>query len=362
MRLPNGYGGITKISGARRKPWRVRITSGWEIDESTGKVKQKYTILGYFTTRQAAIKALSEYNTNPYDPQARRITFSELYEKWSDRKFAEISRSNINSYKAAYKVCGALYDMPMENIKLVHLQDVIDNCGKENPTKRKIKVLFNQLFDYAAMHEIIPNANHCVKFVTLGKAKKSTLHYRFTKLEIDTLWQWADNNDYVQLILMMIYSGVRPGELFNLRSEDVDLHNAYFSIRKGKNENAIRKVPIHDKTLPFFKNWLDKGNEYLLTNVSGNKFNFDVNHRSYIDTYFTPVLDEIGILYYTNDTGEKRSHLPDDTRHTFTTMWKEKRLDESMRRKIQGHSGKGIGEIVYTHYDLQLLRDELNKL
>ncbi|MEE1357608.1 MAG: hypothetical protein UHG68_08625, partial [Clostridia bacterium] len=70
----------------------------------------------------------------------------------------------------------------------------------------------------------------------------------------------------------------------------------------------------------------------------------------------------IGILEYTNAKGETASHLPDDTRHTFTTLWKEKKLDEAMRRKIQGHSGKGIGEIVYTHFELEKLRAELNNL
>jgi hypothetical protein len=43
-------------------------------------------------------------------------------------------------------------------------------------------------------------------------------------------------------------------------------------------------------------------------------------------------------------------------------MWKEKKLDEAMRRKIQGHSGKGIGEIVYTHFELEKLKEELNRL
>lgn len=33
-----------------------------------------------------------------------------------------------------------------------------------------------------------------------------------------------------------------------------------------------------------------------------------------------------------------------------------------MQRKIQGHSGKGIGEMVYTHFDLEKMREELNKL
>jgi integrase len=71
---------------------------------------------------------------------------------------------------------------------------------------------------------------------------------------------------------------------------------------------------------------------------------------------------EMGILEYKNEKGQTVKHLPDDTRHTFTTIWKEKRLDEAMRRKIQGHSGQGIGEIVYTHFELEKLREELNKL
>ena len=33
MKLPNGYGSVHKLSGAkRRKPWRVRITDGYEYD------------------------------------------------------------------------------------------------------------------------------------------------------------------------------------------------------------------------------------------------------------------------------------------------------------------------------------------
>ena len=33
MKLPNGYGSVHKLSGAkRRKPWRARITDGYEYD------------------------------------------------------------------------------------------------------------------------------------------------------------------------------------------------------------------------------------------------------------------------------------------------------------------------------------------
>lgn len=362
MRLPNGFGNVSKLSGKRRNPWRARKTSGWTIDENTKKLKQTYITIGYYPTRQQALQALSEYNSNPYDLDANTITFAEVYTKWSAKKFDEISPSNINGYKASYKLCEPLYNTKFADLKLIHLQSIVDNSGKNYPALKKLKILFNQLFDYAVMNEIVPKDRHVVEYLNIGKEEKSTKHYRFTDAEVERLWSWSKGNEYVQVILMLIYSGVRPGELFNTKRTSVDLESRFFTIEKGKNVNASRKVPIHDRTFPFFEHWMSKGNEYLVTNLSGGKFNFDTNHSSYVDPFWTPVLRDVGILEYTNANGEASEHLPDDTRHTFTTMWKEKRLDEAMRRRIQGHSGKGIGEIVYTHFELEKLKEELNKL
>lgn len=362
MRLPNGFGNVSKLGGKRRNPWRARRTDRWEIDDTTGKAKQIFETIGYFPTRQAAIQALSEYNANPYDISLRNLTFAEVYERWSEKKFEKISASNVNGYKASYKICESLYDVKFSDIKLPMLQRIVDKSGKNPPTLKKLKILLNQMFDYAVKNNIILKENHLVEYLDVGQQEQSTLHYRFTDEEIEKLWMWSNGNEYVQLILMLIYSGVRPGEMFNLRSELVDLDAGFFTIEKGKTVNAARKVPIHHKTRPFFEHWLRKGTKYFITNRSGGKFNFDTNHRSYMDSFWTPILRDIGILSYKNEKGEIADHLPDDTRHTFTTMWKEKRLDESMRRRIQGHSGKGIGEIVYTHYDLEKLAEELNKL
>ena len=77
---------------------------------------------------------------------------------------------------------------------------------------------------------------------------------------------------------------------------------------------------------------------------------------------FLNILQDMGILEYTNDDGVSQEHLPHDTRHTFTSMWNEKKLDEAFRRRIQGHSGKGIGEQVYTHLDMEQLKAEINRL
>lgn len=57
MKRANGTGGITKLKGNRRKPWRVRVTCGWILNEETGKVKANLKLLGDFTTRVEAERA-----------------------------------------------------------------------------------------------------------------------------------------------------------------------------------------------------------------------------------------------------------------------------------------------------------------
>ncbi|MBQ6481718.1 MAG: hypothetical protein IJI45_11415 [Anaerolineaceae bacterium] len=53
MRLPNSYGSIVKLSGKRRRPYAVRITTGWT---DKGRQIQKY--LSYHATRREAMAAL----------------------------------------------------------------------------------------------------------------------------------------------------------------------------------------------------------------------------------------------------------------------------------------------------------------
>lgn len=43
-----------------------------------GEAKQVYIDIGYFETKAAAIKALTEYNENPYDVNAAKITLRDL--------------------------------------------------------------------------------------------------------------------------------------------------------------------------------------------------------------------------------------------------------------------------------------------
>ena len=218
MKLPNGYGSISKLSGNRRKPWVVRVTLGWTQDPDDGKISQQRKIIGCYETQSKARQALAAYHENPYNI-APDITFSEVYDKWSREKFDTISHSNENGYKASYAVCGDLYQMRFVDIRKSHLQGVVDTCGKNYPSLRKLKVLFSQLYRYALENDICQKDYSdfvdIVKHKEKGKVEK---HKPFLESEIETLWGNKNRNDYISTVLMLLYSGVRVSELLDLKN------------------------------------------------------------------------------------------------------------------------------------------------
>lgn len=349
MRLANGIGTVYKLSGNRRNPYIVRKTTGWEIDEESGKAKQKYITIGYAPTRAKGLEMLMDYNKNPFDVESSKITFAEIFSKWSAEKFPTISDSNVKGYNASYNCCSTIHDRVFKDLKLTDLQGLIDTCGKNYPTLHKLKVLLSQMYEYAMKYEFC-NKDYS-RYADILKYKtrnpNRTDRSPFSTEEIEALWV-QKNNLYAQIVLMLIYSGVRVSELLDLKRENVNIDEHYFNVVESKTESGIRIVPIADKTYPFFRKWYDDGCEYLLHTPEGAHFDY----RNYYDSYWTPVMELIGC-----------SHKPHDTRHTCISMLTEKEVSPTMIKKIVGHSGAmSLTERVYTHVNVQELLRAINRI
>lgn len=351
MRLPNGYGSVVKQSGKRRNPYIVRKTAGYHYDAEHDRQVQDYIIIGYAKTKAEGLRMLAEYNNNPFDTKAAKMTFADVYKEWSERKYPTISKSNVTGYTACYRACGALYNKVFKDIKLNDLQDLIDSCGKNYPTLKKIKILFNQLYDFALKHEIC-NKDYS-SYVDIAQYKdRNPNKYernRFEQAEIDRIWQLSDD-PYYQIVLMLLYNGTRISEFLDLKKENVHLDEQYFDVIHSKTENGIRKVPIADKVLPFYRAWYDSCPEceYLLHTEDGAHFKY----RNYYDSYFMPLMEQIGI-----------NRTPHCCRHTCVSRLAEEGVDTTTIKKIVGHSGAmTLTEKVYTHLDIQVLIDAINKI
>ena len=359
MRNPNGYGGISNLGGNRRNPFRVRITSGWDYDEKTGKHKQKYSVLGYYPTRKAAMLALAEYNKNPYDVDSANITFKEVYEKWSIRNYPDMSASLMGQYKGAYKKFEKLYNIKMADIRKKHLQDIFDeNNHLTKGYQEKMKALVRNMFRYCIEYDILQKDYS--QFVTLTSAgKKESIHKPYTSDEIKLLWdnlnlgvplQYSkkDVRDVypVDTLLILIYTGMRPGELLELKNENIFLEDRYMIGGFKSEAGTDRIIPIHEDIYPLIKKRKEAGGEYFV------KYKTDMppvlkEYRKYM---FDLMMEKL-----------KLEHLPHDGRHTFSTI-ADNYIDLETKKRIMGHTITDITQGTYTHKTAEDLVKKVNKI
>lgn len=346
MKHPNGYGSVFKLSGNRRNPYCARKTSGWN-----DKGQPVYTVIGYYPTRNEALIALADYNKDPYDVGVNKISFKEVYERWSSEHFPKVSDSNVKGYKAAYKLCAPIEDMKLADIKIDHLQKIVDTSGKNTPTLKKLKILWGLMYDYAVIHEIVPHEKRAmVKYVDISQAGNPNAYNRsaLTKAQVEKIWNVKYSNEYYSVLLMYIYTGCRVSELLELKKSDVHLEERWFYIGKAKTEAGIREVPIAEKIVPFFEHWLAKDCETLLCSNDSKPFEY----RNFYDSYWMPLAEALNLPKFT----------PHCARHTCISMLAEAGVDERIIKKIVGHKGIGVTETVYTHLELPIKLEAINKI
>ncbi len=333
MKNPNGYGTVAKLSGNRRKPFTVRKTKGWD-----DRGYPIYDTIGYYATREEGMLALADYNKNPYDVNASKITVKELYVKWQERKMPKLGSSSQSSLKSAYKHCSAVQNMRYKELRSYHMQDCIDNCNCGYATQWAIKNLFGHLDRFAMELDVIQKMYN---ILISAEPIPETTKRPFTDEEVQKVWDFT-NHEWIDSVLVFLYGGWRIGELLSLKTSDVDLNE--WTIKGGSKTKSGkgRIVPVHTKIQSIVQKRVDEGNTYLFANqgkkVSANQY--------YI--FWNEIMNHLEI-----------SHTPHECRHTFRS-----RLDSAGANKVcidmmMGHKSKEVGERVYTHKTIKELRDAI---
>lgn len=360
MRNPNGYGSVSNIGGNRRRPWRVRITTGWEYNEETGRAKQLTATIGYYATRQEAMIALAEYNKDPYDLDADKVTFEEAYNAWFKAESDNVGPSRQAQLRAAFAKCEPIYKIRMKDLKKKQLQDLLDKHSHLSDTaQNNIKSVFKGAFKFCMENDIV--SKDYSAFTKIKAPEKESIHKPFTAEEISLLWDNLDfdaplsygkkekrSNYPVDTILMLIYTGMRPSELLNMKCENVNLEERYMVGGSKTDAGKNRIIPIHDDIFPLVEKRVKTGYVYLIP----YKIDKPPTLSQYREFFFNPVMDKL-----------KVDHLPHDGRHTFATMADRYEMKKLFIKLIMGHATKSdITEGVYTHKTATELVEAVNKI
>ena len=326
-RLPKGFGSVYKLSGSRRKPYRAcKLVDG------------KHITVGYYATSTAAVEALTDYIKNPYDLTSKDVTIAELYEVFKERKFKNISASGVRIYKAAFNHLKAIHNKPIKELKTYHLQKLIDGIDRSWQAKAHMQTLLYQLFDLAIEMDIIDR--NYASFVKIGDKPQSDIHSAFAKEEIQKLFDSVFSEEYADTVLIMIYTGMRPSELLNLKTEDIHLSDKYMIGGSKTKAGKGRVIPICNKIMPLILRRYNPDNKYF----------FKMSYSAY-KVRFDSLMERL-----------EMSHLPHDGRHTFASMANSAGVNITSVKLIMGHASQDITERIYTHKPISELVAAVNLL
>lgn len=339
MKNANGYGSVIKLGGKRRKKYAVRLTVGWTEDG-----KQIFKYLGYYASSKEAKAALAGYHSAPVNLNTMGITFEELYGEWSKVKFEKVSDSAINSYRVAHGKCGPLYDIKFSDLRKVHLQKIVDAQGSVS-TKKQVKSLFGQLYTYALENDV--THKDYSKYVEIVVETAPTEKSTFSNSEVESLWVnlWKVRNTDVALILL--YTGMRINELFNLKKENVFLEERYLIAGSKTQAGKNRIIPICEKIVQIIEYHLNANtSEWLVVNTRGNK----IQYATFIKRQWDVTMQKL-----------EMNHTPHETRHTFISNLDTLGVNPVTIKKIVGHADSNVTER-YTHKNLPEMLEAVNRL
>lgn len=338
MRLPNGYGSVTKLSGNRRNPYWVRKTIGW-----TDKGYPIYKTIAYCPTRKEGLLILAKYNEQPWNVDEENITLDELYNLWLNERAPSLSKANRERLRFSYNHIKHLGKKKYKLLRAFDMQKTIDDCPKGPSTKSGIRSIWKHLDRFAFDIDIVSKMySQNIK----APSKEVSERTPFTHDEINQLWKdYNEGVPNIDIPLIFIYSGFRISELQFMKIEDVDLENMTF---KGGSKTAAGKnriVPIHSKIQPLVRHRVE---------ISQTGFLFEMEHKEghYKTRFFRKKFHEIM-------EEENMNHVPHECRHTFRTLLDEAGANKKCIDMMMGHHNSDIGLRIYTHKTLEELRDSL---
>ena len=340
-RRPNGTGSVVKLSGKRRKQYGVYVTTGYDLED--GHQIQK--AIGYYETREEALKALDQFNLGEDKRKKHSLrcpTFADVWQIVKEGSYPILSQSSIKHYNASFKKLEYLHNMPIDKIDLHVLQPIFDEYqGMSKAPLVNMKTLCSKVFEYGMKYDYInKDYSQYIEIKAKGTEIKRSV---FTESEIRVLW--ARDDKISRLVLVMIYTGLRPLELVNIKVSNVFVDDMYMIGGMKTKNGTDRVIPIHDDICEVIANLQEQGYPHLCYEVN------EYNAYKRMNAAFNALMKELGW-----------EHKLYDCRHTFATLCREYGVNEFATKKMMGHACGNITDDLYTNAPHEYLKKELDKV
>jgi len=264
--------------------------------------------------------------------------------------------------KASYK----LFDIPLGKITTEEIALYFESLQGvvAYSTAKRIRSVLNQVFALAIKENLFtvnPCAGLCLKESCFKKTRTRSF---LSSEEIKLFTQYIEHQKQEPLNLMLVFiihTGLRVGELLGLRWSDVRGDYIYISnnrVRVGtdyinkspKSKASIRKIPLSETAkniLHYFSSSEHKNEQFVFTQKNGK-------------------LPEREVLRYHLKKACAGSGVPEvsihELRHSFGSLLLAKGVDIKVVSALMGHSSVSITYSIYIHLTEKQMIDAINVL
>lgn len=330
---PNSTGTVYK----RGKTWYASFVHGYVLQDN-GKVKTVRSTKGGFRTKKEAMEYIPQLQTTVTRATPKLMELWEIYK--TSKKYLALSDSRKEKYDIAWKKLETLWFWKIDALTTFDLQNAVDSHADTYYTARDLKNLLSKLYQLALPDQfVVSNLSNYIELPPLNaKAQQA-----FQAEEIAALWNdYTAGNWWTGYILLMIYTGMMPGELLDARKDNIDWEGRQI-IGAGKKTRERRETPIvlADFILPVLAD--------LCENTEGEKL-IRINKDTFYDRYYE-CLERAGV----------RRLTPYSCRHTAATTLALENIPPSVIQKIMRHAKFSTTE-KYIHIDIEPMREAVNQL
>lgn len=336
-RRPKKRGNGQGTAFRRGKTYTASWVEAYYLDEDGKKHVKRHTKGGF-----KSLTAALAYAANPPEQAEKHQpeTVRKYYNTYKNGHCAKLSSSKQTAYDIAWKRWEDLADIDIRDLRITTLQNQLDDKVETYYPARDMRTVMAGIYKLAMADGLV--TVKLPDFLELPKLVEGEIE-PFTDDEIAKFWAAYESGDrFVAYILIMIYSGMMPGELMICRTEMIDYEN-----RKIVGDGI--KTGIRKKTPMVFPDYIVPVLQDVASRSKRGKL-LEMNKDNFYDTW-RKTLQSLGV----------RPLKPYSCRHTTATALLLSGTALPIIKNIMRHAKITTTER-YIHPDIEDSRAAINAM
>lgn len=214
----NGQGTAIK----RNRTWEARVVVGWKPNADNTKLLPIIkTKCGFATKREALAYCpiLKQMNSRPTKSPSLQY-YWDIYEKG---EYTQLSQSKQDAYSIAWHKMNSIWHREIASLSVGDLRSVVLDKAPTYYPARDMKQVLNHLFKLAGADRWVDKS--LPSYIILPPMNEKE-RLPFTEDEQKAIWKvYEDGNKDAAIPLIMIYTGMMPGEMRKLTTDMIDIEN-----------------------------------------------------------------------------------------------------------------------------------------